>query len=206
MLSPLAASFTNAPTQALRPNLIIPAIILLTVFGLKHFKKAAYLLFVFLIVFSLQSLSSFINTYTRDYPTQYSSSWQYGYKETFEYLKGIDNSKNIFMTKRLAEPHIFYAFYNQLYPNMIFPTSNNIRFMQTNWYWTDKINNFYFINDWKIPNLTTASSLSLESGGLIDTNDSILVTSPDHIPSNLEVLNIINYPDGKPVIVIGKLK
>ena len=110
------------------------------------------------------------------------------------------------MTKRLAEPHVFYAFYNQLDPKMIFPANNNIRFIQTNWYWTDKINNFYFVNDWKIPNQAPANTLDLESGGSIDTKDSILVTSPDHMPSNLEVLNIINYPDGKPIFVIGKLK
>ena len=110
------------------------------------------------------------------------------------------------MTKRLAEPHIFYAFYNQLDPQVMFPTNNNIRFMQTNWYWTDKINNYYFVNDWKIPNQSPANTLDLESGGSIDTKDSILVTSPDHIPSNFEILNIINDPNGKPVLVIGKIK
>lgn len=206
LLSPIAASLTNAPTQALRPNLIIPAIILITVCGLKHFKKAVLVLSVLLTVFSLQFLSSFFNLYTGDYTARYSSSWQYGYKEAFEYLKGIDNSKKIFVTKRLAEPHIFYAFYNQLDPQKMFPAENNIRFMQTNWYWTDKINNYFFINDWKIPNQSPANTLILESGGVIDTNDSILVTSPDHLPSNLEVLKIINYPDGKPVFVIGQLK
>lgn len=206
LLSPLAASLTNAPAQALRPNLIIPAIILITVYGLRFFKKPTLPFLIFLTTLSLASFSFFLKIYTGNYSTHYSSSWQYGYKEAFEYLKGIDSSKKIFMTKMLAEPHIFYAFYNQLDPQVMFPTDSNIRFMQTNWYWTDRINNYYFINDWKIPNQIPANTLELESGGSIDTKDSILVTSPDHLPSNLEVLNIINDPDDKPVFVIGKLK
>jgi len=205
-LSPLAASLTNASTQALRPNLIIPAIIIITVYGLKRYKKLHLPFLILLTALSLVSLSSFLYTYTHDYTTKFASSWQYGYKDAFEYLKGLDNSQKIFMTKRLAEPHIFYAFYNQLDPRMMFPAESNIRFVQTDWYWTDKINNYYFINDWKIPNQTPVDTLSLESGGVIDAKDSILVTSPDHLPSNLEVLKIINYPDNKPVFIIGKLK
>jgi len=107
------------------------------------------------------------------------------------------------MSKRYGEPHIFYAFYSRLDPKLLMPGPDNIRFMKSDWYWTDKIGKVYFINDWQIPT-GVVNTLPLESGGTISTNNSLFITSPDHLPKNTTVIDKIDFLNGDPAFVIAK--
>lgn len=211
LLSPLAASLTASTPQALRPNPMIFSFTILSIIGLKGLiaKAGKYSLVVLVSVVLVQVFSFFDyqKTYFTTYARDYSSSWQYGYQQAFESITKIKQSdQKLFVTKYLGEPHIFYAFYNQLNPQELFPGSPNIRFSQTSWFWTDKLSDTYFINDWLIPNNQPAKELKLESGDSISTNNSLLITSPDHLPSNFVVIDKINYPSGQPVLLIAKSK
>lgn len=199
LLSPVAAALTLDPPQALRPNPMIIAIVLLAVVGFKRINGLlSWLALILFVFFSLW----FLKTYWYQYSYQYSQSWQYGYFQALDYIsKNSDKYQNVFITKRLGEAHIYYAFYNRTDPKVLQPGGDSIRYQKSDWFWTDKINNVYFINDWDIPT-TKVTKLKLESGGEVDTTGGLLVTSPAKVPQNAKVLEVIRFLDGEPVFII----
>lgn len=209
LLAPIPASLTADPPQAIRPLIMIPVLVLLMVLALNklisprlnsHQRNVS--LSIILAVY-LFCFGSYFKNYLTSYRAQYSQSWQYGYSQLYQYLDEHDSTVDkVFVTKRYGEPHIFYAFHHQTDPHKFWPNSeDSIRFYQDGWYWTDKIDNYYFINDWQIPD-GKASVLPLESGGEIDTSNSILVTTSAHLPTNARLLKVINFLDGQPAFVI----
>ena len=154
---------------------------------------------VAIIVFVIYSDDYFTN-----YSKTYSESWQYGYRQVFDFINTQKNFSKVFISKRYGEAHIFYAFYNQLAPEKLQPGGDNIRFEKSDWFWTDKIDNVYFVNDWQIP-VGKITSLPLESGGEIPTSNSLMVASPDHLPTGANVLKTINFLDGSTAFKIIEL-
>lgn len=206
LLSPLAASLTNDPPQAIRPSPLIIFVCLFFTIGFfaleSRLKKHQE--FVVCAAIALFAISSvlYLKEYWSSYQFTYSSSWQYGYRQVFDYLNShAQTNQNIFITKRYGEAHIFHFFYNQVDPKTLHGNSNTIRFSKSDWLWTDKVENYYFVNDWQIPE-SNVNELVLESGQKIPTSGSILVTSPDHVPANSIPLKVINFLDGQPAFII----
>ncbi len=205
LLSPVAAALTADPPQALRPNPMIAAIIILSAFGLIYVAKWLKAPFVFLFTALFVFLFvGYLALYFGDYQKAYSASWQFGNREAIEIInKNIDKFDRIIMTKRYGEPHIFYAFMSRLDPKLLMPGPDNSRFKKSDWYWTDKIGKVYFVNDWQI-GTGVVNILPLESGGTISTNNSLLITSPDHLPQNTSVIEKIDFLNGDPAFIIAK--
>lgn len=203
-LSPIAAAATIDP-QALRPNLMIPAVIIFSSLGIIYvtqcLKKPFIILFAILFAYLFLN---YLGLYFGNYQKTYSASWQYGNLEAIEFVnENITKYDRIIMTKRYGEPHIFHAFYSHLDPRQLFPGPDNIRFVKSDWYWTDRIGRVYFVNDWQI-GTKVVNLLPLESGGTISTNNSLLITSPDHLPENTTVIKKIFFLNGDPAFVIAK--
>lgn len=207
LLSPVAASLTIDPPQALRPNPMIPAFIIISTLGLfyvlgKSSKKYLSYIFLVLSLWIIGSFSSYLYIYNTEYKIKYSSSWQYGYSQIINFVRDHNSEYDkIFITKRYGEPHIFYAFFTKLDAKLMQPGSDNIRFQKSDWFWTDKIGKVYFINDWQIPTISV-SALPLESGELVSTLRSLLITSPDHVPVNAHIIETISFLDGSPAFII----
>lgn len=209
LLAPVAASLTVDPPQALRPNPMIPAIVILSGLGLVFLLEKASLLvrrigLLILLISLLINSVIYANNYFSLYPKVYSESWQYGYQEVFQFLNTQNGFSKTFFTKRYGEPHIFYAFFNKLNPSILQDETRSKRFFQTGWYWTDRIDNYYFVNEFDIPT-TSVNSLVLESGDTINTSNSLLVTTPGHVPVNAEILKTINFLDGSAAFIIVRL-
>lgn len=209
-LSPVAAALTVDPPQALRPNPMIPAIVIISGLGLLYLleKISTSTKIIITSVFVITILLNFclyLNDFFVTYPKTYSEAWQYGYQELYQYLSTQNDYDKFFITKRYGEPHIFYAFYNKLNPEILQDKNITTRFFQTGWYWTDKIDNYYFVNEFDTPN-TEIKTLTLEHGEIIDTKNSLLVTTVNHIPKNSEVIKVINFLDGYPAFTIVKMK
>jgi hypothetical protein len=200
LLSPIAAALTVDPPQALRPNPMIPAIVIIAglggIFLIDHLRTSVKTqgaivgLLLFLGIFGI-----YLNDYFVTYPKSYSESWQYGYREVFDFVNSQNIYTKVFISKRYGEPHIFYSFFNQIDPKQLQPGGDSIRFGKSDWFWTDKIDNFYFINDWQIPPMPI-TTFPLESGASISAQRSLFVASPDHTPVGANVLKTINFLDG----------
>ncbi len=208
LLAPIAASLTYDPPQALRPT---PMIIGITLIASVGFKLLYSLLGKFrvvligLVIFTVfVNFYKFTNDYRTNYTTEYASSWQYGYEQVLSLMHRHQADK-YFVTKKLGEPHIFYAFYERINPSILQDETRSVRFEKSAWYWTDKIDNFYFINDWQIPNGSHVTNLPLESGQQIPCAGSILITTPQKVPLNFQLLETVYDLKGNPYLLIGRL-
>ena len=203
ILSPVAAATTIDPPQALRPNPMIPAVIILAAYALfEIFKVRRVVAYIFLGSIAIAFIS-YLSVYFTDYRKTYSQSWQYGYQEAIEYINDHKSEySRVIMTKKMGEPHIFYAFYSHLDPKKLQPGPDTTRYKLSDWFWTDRLDNVYFVNDWDIPT-THTERIRLESGGTVSTEKALIITSPDHVPVNTTKIETINYLDGSPVFVIA---
>lgn len=199
VLSPIAASITTEKFAVLRSSTMIPLVEVITGVGLiyalslvKTKKKLLIGLYLALIaLFAIKYLSIYFGSYARDY----SWSWQYGYKEAVNYVKeNYSKYDKIIITKKYGEPHEFLLFFMKYDPLIYRTDANLIRFFQSDWYWVDRFDKFYFINDWQV------KDMKLESGGKVDCSHvkCLLISSPDNSPKSWLNIYRINFLDGKP--------
>lgn len=198
-LAPIPSAITREAPHALRSIFMLgvlqiiaaAGIIGLTSFLAAKFKFLKLYLQPIVIGLFLISLALFSYRYFYIYPNEYSKAWQYGYKQTYEYLLDNypmylkDNSeKRIYFSKYYGEPHIFYLYYSKYDPSVYQNNPSLVRYFQTNWRWVDKLDNINFINDWEVKEK------------LKDQKNIILVTSPGNFPEGAHLKHSINFLDG----------
>ena len=79
-----------------------------------------------------------------------------------------------------------------------------IRFYQSNWYWVDHFDKFWFVNDWQIlpdsskPNRPEKTFIT-ESKKIIDCRSlrCLLITTPNNAPSGWRKIDEVRFLDGK---------
>lgn len=201
VLSPISASLTNESYTVLRATTMLPITEVLIAFGfyfvLKKLPEKSRLFTTILysiVVFVFAGV--YFNNYFIDYRKNYSWSWQYGYKEVVTYVKdNYDSYDKIIVTKKYGEPHEYFLFYLKYNPVKYLNDENKVAFEQSGWYWVDRFDKFYFVNDWQV------KDMKLESGGTVDcslsTAHCLLITSPDNFPPGWLKLKTINFLDGK---------
>ena len=210
LLAPLPAALTADPPQALRPlYMIIPVAILasfglgryLAIFEVKPRLKLACAFIAFAVI--TLAFAKYWRVYWQIYRTEFAASWQDGYQQMYDFVLA-NNAKydKIIITKVLGEPHIYLAFYGQLPPRQLWPESDNIRFFQSDWYWTDKIGKYYFVNDWNLTP-TIDKTVKLESGQEIRLEKTLIIASPSHLPLSASKIKQIIGQNGLPVFDIG---
>jgi len=160
VLGPIAASITRESPNVLRSILTLPSLQIISAFGVikfaellgkleKEFKIAFLSLFLALLFFSS---AVFLKDYFSEYRIKYSWAWQYGYSQMVNFVKENYGSNDRFIiTKKYGEPHEFLLFYLKWPPQKYQTDPNLIRYYRSNWYWVDRFDKFYFVNDWDIP-------------------------------------------------------
>ncbi|OGM13494.1 hypothetical protein A2141_00225 [Candidatus Woesebacteria bacterium RBG_16_40_11] len=165
---------------------------------------AAIIYFTFLGI----SVYAYLRNYFGNYRLNYSWSWQYGYKEVINYARvNYGKYDKIIVTKKYGEPHEFLLFFWPWDPQQYKNDPNLIRFHQSNWYWVDRFDKFYFVNDWDIPKLEDGL-WKMEYGGGFECKkiNCMLITSPGNVPMNWNKLETVNYLDGKTAFEIYENK
>lgn len=203
-LAPIPASITIERNAVLRSSAMLPVPSILSALGvffvwerlkkIKYSRMLAAFYFVTLFVF----LAAYLKTYFREYRTEYSWSWQYGYKEAVDYVKqNYEKYDKIIVTKKYGEPHEFFLFYWPWDPGDYRNDENLVRFYQSNWYWVDRFDKFYFANDWDIP-AKENEPFRLESGQEFSCKGEscLLITSKDNYPAGWEKVKTVEFLDG----------
>jgi 4-amino-4-deoxy-L-arabinose transferase-like glycosyltransferase len=202
LLAPIPAAVTNESFAVLRSSTMLPLPFILSAIGLVEvlnllFAKgssAKKWLIALYVLSSLVMLGRYLKVYFGDYRNNYSWAWQYGYQEAVDYAKQNYNQYDkIIVTKKYGEPHEFFLFFMKWDPAKYRDDSNLIRFYQSNWYWVDRFDKFYFVNDWQVKDLITESKVKIDCKSM----KCLLVTSPDNYPSGWKKLETINFLDGK---------
>lgn len=206
LLSPLPGAITNEHFAVTRVSTMLPLPQVLSAMGalwvfdyvnkktksmFKYILGALY--FGGVILFALNYMSEYFNTYSK----KYSESWQYGYKEVVGYAKeNYGKYDKIIVTKKYGEPHEYFLFFWPWEPAEYKNDKNLNRFYQSNWYWVDGFDKFYFVNNWQIP--TSGEKFVLESKYEVDCSKSrcLLITSPTNVPQGWSKLETVNFLDG----------
>lgn len=191
-LAPLASSITRDSPHVLRSSVLLPIPMILTSVGLVNLIKKRWQWVAYFIISAFFILRYFY-LYQHEYSRDYSWVWQYGYKEAVLFAQQNYNQYDkIIFTKKYGEPHEFVLFYNKWDPDKYRQDKNLVRFNQSNWWWVDSFDKYYFANDWQIKDLI------LESGSKINCDkDCLLISSPDNYPEGWTKLKTINFLDGK---------
>ncbi|MAG60021.1 hypothetical protein CMO96_04500 [Candidatus Woesebacteria bacterium] len=218
VLGPIPASLTREAPHVLRATTMLPLPMIVTAVGLiaawKWWEKilsvkwqmVKFVRLIPLVLYFLL-LAGFVEGYLRVYFTEYrmnySWSWQYGYKEVVEYTKThYDRYDRVIVTKKYGEPHEFFLFYWPWDPGNYIKDPALIRFNQSNWYWVDRFDKLYFVNDWEIPK-EVGGEWRVESGESIPVNSrTLLITSPGNYPPGWNILRTVHFLDGKPAFDI----
>lgn len=205
LLFPIAGSLTRESPHVLRAVTMLPIPMVITAIGIFNVinnlkdknKTIALIIYVFTILLFMES---YLLNYFTKYKTNYSESWQYGYKQVAEYLmENKDNYAKVVMTKKYGEPHEFLLFYLKVDPKSYIDDKNLNRFYQSDWWWVDGFDKYYFVNDWDIPK--TGSKFVQESKKTVDCRQAkcLLVTSPGNAPDTWRKIKTIDFQNGKSV-------
>lgn len=124
LLTPLPAALTVATPHALRTAAMLVPLSILSAYGLFRLKRWAWLAGLLLIL----ELGLYLKNYYVDYPRQYSNQWQYGYEQMVKAVaKRQDRYEQIFITRELGRPSIYYWFYTQTDPRQVQAVNNQVK-------------------------------------------------------------------------------
>ena len=198
IISPIPSAITRDAPHILRGITFLPIIIILITLGFSNFKKnITRLLFFYLFIVLIFGQFLFWNKY-QNYSQKYSQSWQYGYKQTVNYIKNNYNDYDqIIFTKKYGEPHEFLLFYWPWDPSDYQSNPSKDWNYHASWYWIDAFDKFKFINDWEIKDFTQ---------NIDKTKKTLLITSPNNYNQGNKLLNTINFLDHTPAFQILEIK
>ena len=126
----IPAGTARETPHALRIETMLPTFQILTAYGLYYSILAIskikyqiakihikYLIFSLCFLFLIFNISYFLHNYLRHYPKEFSSEWQYGYKEAIEFTSSNESKfDNIIFTEELGRPYIYVLFHKQYDP------------------------------------------------------------------------------------------
>lgn len=197
LLAPIASSVTREAPHTLRSIVFLPIpMIFVSLAAIKLLNKkylVGYL--ILLAIFFGAYLQKYIQ-----YNYEYSSSWQYGYKDAVSFIKdNYDKYQTVIISKKYGEAHEFLLFYMSWNPEDYRNDIKLNRFYQTNWYWVDGFDKFYFVNDWEIPQdgnaFITESNVQINC----DTQSCLLVTSPNNKPNSWNKIKEVKFLNNETV-------
>ena len=125
LISPLGQAATKETPHALRMAHIIPTYQILSAVGLNgifynlKFKLKAKWLMISLVSISVMVfMFYYLHIYYSHWQKNYSSQWQYGYKEVVKITENYYSSvNNIFVTEAAGRPYVYFLFYMKYDPD-----------------------------------------------------------------------------------------
>lgn len=119
-LAPIPAALTLASPHALRSLAMLIPLTIFTARGVIRFKK------IFFIILILE-FSRYLYLYHQVYPFKWASQWQSGYREMVQYVDANKDKYNqVYITRSLGRPSIYYWFYTQTDPRLVQALNNSV--------------------------------------------------------------------------------
>ncbi len=190
-----AATARETP-HALRIEATLPTFQIIVAYGIlavlssKYYelsmKKIKYLLPSLIILFYTVNVVYFLHTYFSHYAISFSGEWQYGYKESINYVKeNMSKFDEVRVTTELGRPYAYYLFYLNIDPK---------DFRQNAVVERDA---FGFVGVKKFDKFIFAKDLNKEPKG----NKKILyINDKYNVPENAKVLRIFKLLNGDPIL------
>ncbi len=120
LIAPIPAAFTTETPHPLRSIGAIPALSILSAWGLSEllqvFRRRSVLVYA-LGLLAILNIANYFHFYYNHFPYYSSFDWQYGHKEVAQIVKdNYDKYDRIVMTPKFGQPYIFMLFYLQYDP------------------------------------------------------------------------------------------
>ena len=194
LLAPIASSLTRDSPHTLRAIPLLPAVVIITAFGVSAAaKKVPYLLLLFTIIVLL-SFEYYLTSVAPKYRATYSQSWQYGYKEAVHFIKdSYSQYDQVIFTKYYGEPHEFVAFYWPWDP--INFQKSKVWDYHANWYWINGLDKIKFVVDREMADVVAT----------LPPGKKYLIISDPKFPTAGNLLTTINFLDSQPAFIIKEL-
>lgn len=193
LLAPFPSAITTGTPHPVRAIALMPGFHILAAVGFVavsiRLLSKKYLIGA-IILFLIANFMYYLHQYYVHTPIEYGYFWQYGYKEAVSFAKENEGKfDRIIMTYSYDQPYIYYLFYNKIDPV----------WYQKNWDYnktglTDRFKRV--VGKYEFRNIDYSRDSALQN--------TLLIGTPDEIPVNAKVIEIVKFPDGKVAFRIAK--
>ncbi|MDO8659096.1 MAG: glycosyltransferase family 39 protein [Candidatus Parcubacteria bacterium] len=190
-----AATARETP-HALRIEATLPTFQILVAYGFSQFllylKKyenffKPMVVFVGLLLFA--NLFYYLRNYYVHYSYEFSGEWQYGYKDSIEYVKSIEaNFDNIYITNAMGRPYVYYLFYTKTDPR-IFRKDSDVKRNTFGFVTVDRFGKYNFLNG--------ATRINNKIG-----IRNLFIQTPNNIPKKINILKTFNLLNDNVALVV----
>lgn len=205
LISPVPAALsTGVGYSANRAVSMIPVLQIIISFGVlgwinvfkKMDKKYISILLVSLGILTIYNFYQFINIYFINVPAISAKGMLYGNLEVFYWLKDNANEDiNIQVSRRLSEPHIYYAFASKTDPKIYQGSTKNWFFEEMGVNWVDQMGE-YSLKNVIFKNIIWDLDNKIEN--------TYFVGRPEEFPLNIKAEHVIYFSDGTVSSIIVK--
>jgi 4-amino-4-deoxy-L-arabinose transferase-like glycosyltransferase len=198
LLSPVVAATARETPHALRSITYIPTYEIIASLGVmysyylvkQYFYRLRLVYVVLVLAAFLGSTGFFSYTYFVHFPRQYAREWQYGYKETVEYIMARRYQYDqIYFTDAYGRPSIYTAYYGTISPEEYRQSAKVVRDYY-GFYTVSSIGNIFFKEG--NPDQQPADKKIL------------YVVPPEKKSAMMKVLHTVYFPDGDPAFIIAE--
>jgi len=195
LLSPIAAATAREVPHALRGETFIPTfeviaavgVVSIFIFLYKHFKKFVIIFPIIVSIIMLISVFQFWHNYLNHNQIKYSSDWQYGYKQTINKVREIENNYDkIYFTNAYGRAYIYIAWYDEFAPQRFWKEVDMKR----------DVFGFY--------NVTSLGKFVFTDNPPTNANKALYITTPDQVPKNFRIIDKVNFLNGKGAFVLSE--
>lgn len=194
-----AATARETP-HALRIEASLPTFQILTAFGFfvflawahRYIDKKRIIFITTALALLFVNITYYLHGYYIHYPREYSGEWQYGYKQALQYVNAEQKKyRKIYITDELGRPHMYFAFYTKMYPDIYRKTA------------AVKRDTFGFVTVPNIGKNNFSKYFDVVTGE--DKKNVLFVDIPANVPSEATILKTFYLLNGKPVLVAYKV-
>jgi 4-amino-4-deoxy-L-arabinose transferase-like glycosyltransferase len=203
MIGIIPAAVARETPHALRIESSLPTFQILAAYGFVVFltwvkkldlrfmiydlRKFSYVLILISFILLFINFAYFYHSYFYNYPTNYSGEWQYGYKQSIDYVKSVEKDYDyIQVTNALGRPYIYYLFYTKTSPYNFGKTAIINR------------DAFGFVTVNSFGKYVFPSDYNYE---LSNKKKVLYINTPYKLPQNIRILKTFNLLNGQPVLV-----
>lgn len=194
ILGIIPAATARETPHALRTEATLPTFQIFIAYGVAWFglwvaKRRSFILknsiFGLVAILLFANWFYFFYDYNVSYPKEFSSEWQYGYKDAYAYAKSVEgNYQKIQMTQALGRPYIYYLFYDKISP-FYFRANSTVHRDAFGFVDVERVGKYYFPTDFNYNNKVRTLYFS---------------TIKD-VPKTARILKTFQNLDGSPALV-----
>ena len=198
MLGVIPAATARETPHALRIETIIPAFQILIAVGIVEFLSWFNNLqlgrhvrsIIITLIFSLLILNViyYLHDYYYQYAAEFSGEWQYGYKNSIDYVKSVEkNYDNIYVTNAMGRPYIYYLFYAKTDPR-IFREDSVVKRDSFGFVNVNRFGKYNFLNE----------GIKINNEG---RSKNLFIQTSRNVPSNVDILKKFYLLNGSVILV-----